>query len=81
MIALAKIQLKHDLFDATIPRVLATERVRPRVTRVLARGNFLDDSGAIVQPAIPGVFGKLDTGERQATRLDLANWIVSKEIR
>jgi len=79
LIALSKLEIERNLFDATIPRVLATERVRPRLTRVLARGNFLDESGAIVQPAIPAVFGKLDTGERQATRLDLANWIVSKD--
>ncbi len=79
VIALAKAELGRNLFDATIPRVLATERVRPRVTRVLARGNFLDESGPVVQPAIPAVFGKVGTDERPATRLDLANWIVSKD--
>jgi len=78
VVKLAKLEHQRALFDATIPRVLATERVHPRVTRILARGNFLDESGPIVTPAIPAVFGKLDTGDRQATRLDLANWIVSK---
>jgi len=39
----------------------------------------MDDSGPVVQPAIPQFLGKLDTGERRATRLDLANWIVSKD--
>ena len=33
----------------------------------------------MVQPAIPGFLGKLETGGRRATRLDLANWIVSKD--
>ena len=33
--------------------------------------------GAIVEPAIPAFLGKLDTGGRRATRLDLANWLVS----
>jgi hypothetical protein len=32
-----------------------------------------------VEPAIPEMFGKLDTGGKRATRLDLANWIVSKD--
>src|SRR5207249_9918109 len=45
--------------------------------RILARGNWMDDSGEIVQPAIPGFLGKLDTGGKRATRLDLANWLVS----
>jgi hypothetical protein len=51
----------------------------PRETRILARGNWMDDSGDLVQPAIPAFLGKLDTGSRRATRLDLANWIVSKD--
>src|SRR5262249_55728080 len=38
----------------------------------------LDDSGAVVEPAVPVFLGKLDTGGRRATRLDLANWIVSQ---
>ncbi len=49
----------------------------PRETRILPRGNLLDESGAVVEPAIPVFLGKLDTGGRRATRLDLANWIVS----
>jgi hypothetical protein len=74
-----RLAAKLDLLNAQIPRVIATERMRPRVTRVLARGNFLDTSGEIVEPAVPEMFGKLDTGERRATRLDLANWLVSKD--
>ena len=46
----------------------------PRTVRVLPRGNWLDDSGPEVQPAIPAFLGKLATNER-ATRLDLANWL------
>jgi hypothetical protein len=37
----------------------------------------MDDSGAIVEPAIPEFLGKLNTGGRRATRLDLANWLIS----
>ncbi len=46
----------------------------PRTMRVLPRGNWLDDSGPVVEPAIPAFLGKLDTKGR-ATRLDLANWL------
>lgn len=76
---LKRLEFERDLLDASIPRVLVTESMRPRVTRVLRRGNFLDDSGEVVQPAIPAVFGHVETGGKRATRLDLANWIVSKE--
>lgn len=60
-------------------RTMITVAVEPRVTRILPRGNWLDDSGPIVQPAIPEFLGKLDSGGRRATRLDLANWLTDAE--
>jgi len=41
---------------------------QPRIIRVLPRGNWLDDSGDIVEPAIPAFLGKIDTGKRRATQ-------------
>jgi hypothetical protein len=76
---LAHLLAERAWYDAGVPRVLYTERTRPRITRVLARGNFLDESGAIVDPAVPEFLGKLNTPERKANRLDLANWIVSDQ--
>lgn len=76
---LSQLESERDLVDSRITRVMITEATTPAVTRVLPRGNFLDESGEVVAPAIPGVLGKLSTGERRATRLDLAEWIVSKE--
>jgi Protein of unknown function (DUF1549)/Protein of unknown function (DUF1553)/Planctomycete cytochrome C len=54
---------------------MITVAIGPRVTRILSRGNWMDDSGEIVSPAIPAFLGKLDTGGHRATRLDLANWL------
>ena len=48
---------------------------KPRTVRVLPRGNWLDETGPVVQPAIPEFFGKLSASKRP-TRLDLANWLV-----
>ena len=53
----------------------------PRTVRILPRGNWLDESGIIVQPAIPEFMGALDLGERRATRLDLAIWLTDPEQR
>ena len=64
------------LWENAIPHVMVSEAVPPIDTRILARGNWMDESGEIVPPAIPGFLGKLDTGGRRATRLDLANWLV-----
>ena len=71
----AKRELAAALMESAIPRVMVSEAVAPADTRILARGNWMDDSGEIVPPAVPGFLGKLDTGGRRATRLDLANWL------
>lgn len=50
----------------------------PRTMRLLPRGNWLDESGPIVEPAIPEFMGELPV-EGRPTRLDLANWFVDTE--
>ena len=58
---------------------MVTQSVKPRVTRILPRGNWLDETGEIVQPAVPLFLGTLNTGDRRANRLDLANWITDTQ--
>ena len=48
----------------------------PRVVRVQHRGNWMDESGEVVEPAIPAFLGSLETDGR-ATRADLARWLVA----
>jgi hypothetical protein len=72
-----RLKAVQSILKAAIPVVMVTEATVPRVTRVLPRGNWMDDSGAIVQPAVPAFLGRLDTVGR-ADRWDLANWIVSR---
>ena len=74
-------QLKQQkaAIEAEIPYSLTTVSVQPRTTRVLPRGNWMDDSGAIVEPAIPAFLGDLEIKNRRPTRLELAQWIVSKD--
>ena len=60
-------------------KTLITISGKPREIRILPRGNWLDDGGPVVQPAIPEFLGSLDVGDRRATRLDLAKWITARE--
>ncbi len=69
---------KADLLKA-VPTTLVSMAVPPRTIRVLPRGNWLDDSGAIVQPGLPASLPKLDSGPRRATRLDLARWFIAPD--
>jgi hypothetical protein len=66
---------KIDEIHQDARRTMVTQAIEPRVTRILPRGNWMDETGDIVAPAIPAFLGKMDTGVRRATRLDLANWL------
>jgi len=62
-------------------KMLVSEALeKPRVTRILPRGNWMDDSGEVVQPAVPEFLQKeMWKVEGRANRLDLANWILHKD--
>jgi len=60
-------------------RTMITRSVEPRETRVLARGDWMDDTGEIVMPHVPGFLPQIDTGDQRATRLDLARWLTSPD--
>jgi hypothetical protein len=72
--ALRRAEAALGAAESSAPRVMVTESVKPEVTRILNRGNFMDDSGAVVEPAVPSFLGKVS-----GTRLDLANWLVSRD--
>jgi hypothetical protein len=79
LIQVARLEAELGLLEAGIPRVVVTKSTRPQVTRVLPRANWMDDSGEIVEPAIPAFLGNLDTNGRRATRLALAGWLTSPD--
>jgi hypothetical protein len=74
-----RMETERGMLEASIPRVLTTSSVDPAVTRILPRGNWMDDSAPIVEPAIPRFLGALDTKGERATRLDLARWLASRD--
>lgn len=77
--ALKQTRAELAALKKAIPYTMATVATEPRVTRVLARGNWMDESGEIVEPATPGFLPPLRVEGRRANRLDLAEWLVSPE--
>jgi hypothetical protein len=73
------LETERGLVDASIPRVVTAVSAEPAQTRILPRGNWMDESAPIVEPAIPRFLGSLDTKGERATRLDLANWLVARD--
>ena len=69
-------------FEAKLPRCLVSvTNDEPRTVRVLPRGNFLIETGDLMQPALPAVLAgsASSAGDHRLNRLDLANWLVSRE--
>jgi len=77
--AVQAVQKRKDQFTATIPRSLITTAAAPRTVRILPRGNWLDDSGEVMEPAVPAFLGKVNVDNRRPNRLDLANWLVAPD--
>ncbi len=77
------IEAELKQFQTGVRRTMITVALEtPRVVRVLPRGNWLDESGPIVEPAVPKFMGSLagrDGDNRRANRLDLARWLVDAE--
>lgn len=70
----------HARIDRAIRKTIVTEHGPPRVTRVLHRGDWMDETGAVVEPAVPEGMRRFNSppGQR-ATRLDLARWLVAPD--
>ena len=67
-------------YEASLPRCIVTERGDPRTVRVLPRGNWLIETGDIMEPTLPvALSANHAKPQRKLTRLDLAEWILSPD--
>ena len=74
-------QAERDAIIARGTKTLISKHVEPRPVRILPRGNWMDESGPVVEPAVPVLFrpeATNTTPTRRESRLDLANWLVDR---
>ncbi|MBI1373554.1 MAG: DUF1553 domain-containing protein [Phycisphaera sp.] len=77
---LAKLEAERDKLNKSTRKMIETIAVAPREMRVLPRGNWMSDDGEIVTPHVPHFLPQIKVeGDRRATRMDLANWLVSRD--
>jgi hypothetical protein len=70
---------KND-FEANLPNCLVSSQGKPRTVRILPRGDWMNESGEVVSPALPHFLPQPKReGNEPLTRLDLARWLVSRE--
>ena len=82
--ALKQAEQARKAYVESLPKCLVTTHTdNKRTVRILPRGDWMDESGEVVAPALPaylveGVEGVPQPSEgRELTRLDLAEWLVS----
>jgi hypothetical protein len=76
---LAGLKRQREAIDKQVATTLISTSVPPRTMRILPRGNWLDDSGEVVTPAVPAFLPPLDVKGQPPNRLDLAGWLVSPD--
>ncbi|MCE9611959.1 MAG: DUF1553 domain-containing protein [Chthoniobacter sp.] len=77
--ALANAENQRKKFNDALPKVMVSTSGGKRTVRILARGNFMDESGEVVKAALPHYLPQPKIEGREPTRLDLAQWLVSRD--
>jgi len=77
----ATAQRERDAFYNPLAKCLVSVRSEtPRTVRILPRGNWMDESGELVQPALLHFLPQPNFEEgRKLTRLDLGEWLVARD--
>src|SRR5579862_3618219 len=76
---LSDAEKKSEEYQKGIRRCLVAASASPRTVRILPRGNWLDSTGEQVSSGVPQFLRQIDSGDRRASRLDLARWLVSRD--
>lgn len=73
------VKKERDALSKTLPTTLVSMSGAPRMVRILPRGNWLSDAGAVMEPITPQSLPALGVNGRRASRLDLAKWMTSPD--
>lgn len=78
--ALSQVVAEKAEFEKTLTRCLVSVSTETkRTVRIFPRGNFLDETGEVVKAALPHYLPQPKFEGREPNRLDLAQWLVSRE--
>jgi hypothetical protein len=78
--AVTKAEAARKAFYDPLPKcIVSVSDTNKRTVRILPRGDWMNESGEVVKAALPSYLPKPKIEGRDLTRLDLAQWLVSKE--
>jgi mono/diheme cytochrome c family protein len=70
---------RNDFYGPLTKCLVSAKKPVPSVVRILPRGNWMDESGEVMKPAFPGYLPAPTIEGRDPNRLDLAQWLVSRD--
>lgn len=80
--AIESVEAEISNLNSDTRTVMVTESLeKPRTIRLLPRGNWLDDSGPVIDPAVPEFLATIPKSDVQSrlSRLDLARWLTDPD--
>jgi hypothetical protein len=77
--SLAVLKSLRDELAKQKSSTMISHSIEPRTVHVQARGDWQDESGEIVQAAVPEFLGNVKASDERASRLDLADWFVDSD--
>ncbi len=76
---LDELKAKQKALTETNPCIVTRSTANKKTVRVLPRGDFQNESGAVVTAALPSYLPKPTIEGREPNRLDLAQWVISRD--
>ncbi len=70
---------RKEFYDPLVKCLVSVHAETPRTVRILPRGNWMDETGEVVKPALPAYLPQPAIEGREPNRLDLAQWLVSRD--
>ena len=70
---------RKEFYDPLVKCLVSVQAATPRTVRILPRGNWMDETGEVMKPAFPAYLPQPAIEGREPNRLDLAQWLVSRD--
>ena len=78
--AVKEAEAAYKKYYESLPKCLISQSTTDkRIVRILPRGDWMDETGEEVTPALPHYLPQPEVNDRELTRLDLAQWLVSAQ--
>jgi hypothetical protein len=70
---------RKEFYEPLAKCLVSVHSDAPRTVRILPRGNWMDETGEVMKPALPAYLPRPTIEGREPNRLDLARWLIARD--